>query len=154
MTEFTTNEEKRLLSKKHTPRSSVFMNSLRAFIFGGLICGFCEIIYKFYINLSLFSSDPDKASLSVTLTVILISATLTAIGVFDRIARHAGAGTIVPVSGFSNSITSQAIDSVGEGYILGVGSKIFTVAGPVILYGILAGHLYGLVYYIYLFFAR
>ena len=85
----------------------------------------------------------------MTCFFILIAAVLTGIGVFDRIARIFGAGTLVPVTGFSNAVTSQAIDAVSEGYILGVGSKIFTVAGPVILYGTLSGFIYGIIYYLY-----
>lgn len=154
MTSFSTLSEKKLLSKKHTPRSPLFMNLLRAFFFGGLICGAGETIYGIIIKIEPLGLSEKDASLIVTLIIITVSATLTALGVFDKIARHAGAGTIVPVTGFSNSITSAAIDSRDEGYVLGVGSKIFAVAGPVILYGLLAGHLYGLVYYLYLFFAR
>lgn len=154
MTSFSSLSEKKLLSKKHTPKSPLFMNLLRAFFFGGLICGAGEIIYNILLRISFLSLSEPDASLIVTLIIITISALLTAFGVFDKIARRAGAGTIVPVSGFSNSITSAAIDSRDEGYVLGVGAKIFTVAGPVILYGLLAGHLYGLVYYLYLFFAR
>ena len=82
------------------------------------------------------------------MTVIVIAALLTGFGIFDRIARHAGAGTLVPVSGFSNAVVSQALDAKSEGYVLGVGAKIFTVAGPVILFGISAGVLYGIIYYL------
>ena len=154
MTSYNSLSEKQLLTKKHTPRSPLLLNVLRAFFFGGLICGAGEILYSILLRISYLSLSEKDASLIVTLIIITASATLTALGVFDKIARHAGAGTIVPVSGFSNSITSAAIDSRDEGYVLGVGAKIFTVAGPVILYGLLAGHLYGLVYYLYLFFAR
>lgn len=84
----------------------------------------------------------------VTLTFILIGATLSAIGVYDRIAHIAGAGTLVPVTGFANAITSAALDTRNEGYVLGVGAKIFTVAGPVILYSTVLGMLYGWIYYI------
>jgi stage V sporulation protein AC len=80
--------------------------------------------------------------------VILIASVLTGVGVFDRIARYAGAGTLVPVTGFSNAVTSQAMDAKSEGIILGVGAKIFTVAGPVILFGITSGVVYGVIYFI------
>ena len=82
------------------------------------------------------------------MSIILLAAALTSFGVFDNIARRAGAGTLVPVSGFSNAVVSEAMDSAYEGYVLGVGSKIFTVAGPVILFGIMSGVLYGIIYYL------
>ena len=82
-----------------------------------------------------------------TITVIFIASLLTGLGVFDMIAKHAGAGTLVPVTGFSNAVTSQAMDAKSEGIILGVGAKIFTVAGPVILFGIASGVVYGIVYF-------
>lgn len=84
----------------------------------------------------------------MTVTLIFFSALLTGLGVFDRIARHAGAGTLVPVTGFANAVVSPALDTKSEGLVVGVGSKIFTVAGPVILFGILSGALYGVIYYI------
>ena len=89
---------------------------------------------------------------SVTLAAIAI--VLTAAGVFDNIAKHAGAGTLVPITGFANAVSSPAIDSRSEGFVLGVGTKIFSVAGPVILYGIASGTVYGMIYYIYLNFVR
>ena len=83
----------------------------------------------------------------VTGVLILIAALLTAVGVFDRIARRAGAGTLLPVTGFSNAVVSEAMDASNEGYVLGVGAKIFTVAGPVILFGLLSGVIYGVIYF-------
>jgi stage V sporulation protein AC len=97
----------------------------------------CKINYFLRFNIDYF-----------LLILLLIAAILTAFGCFDRIARFAGAGTLVPVTGFSNAVVSEAMDSRSEGYILGVGSKIYTVAGPVILYGIFSGALYGVVYYL------
>ena len=94
--------------------------------------------------------DKKTAGTLVTVTLIFLAALLTALGIFDKIARHAGAGTLVPVTGFSNAVVSQAMDAKSEGYVLGVGAKIYTVAGPVILYGLLSGTVYGLIYYIYL----
>ena len=85
--------------------------------------------------------------------LVLLAVILTAIGVFDNIAKHAGAGTLVPITGFANSVASPAIDSRAEGFVLGVGAKIFTVAGPVLLYGTLTGTLYGAIYYVYLLIA-
>ena len=96
-------------------------------------------------------SAEDAAAVTST-TLIFISILLTALGVYDRIARFAGAGTLVPITGFANSVASPAIDSHAEGLVLGIGAKIFTVAGPVLLYGTLAGALYGVIYYIYTLF--
>ena len=92
--------------------------------------------------------DEKTCGTLVTVSLILIAAILTGIGIFDKIARHAGAGTLVPVTGFSNAVVSQAMDAKSEGYIMGVGAKIFTVAGPVILYGLLSGVIYGVIYYL------
>ena len=86
----------------------------------------------------------------VTITMIVLAALLTSLGLFDKIARHAGAGTLVPVTGFSNAVVSEAMDAKSEGFILGVGAKIFTVAGPVILYGITSGVVYGVIYYLFI----
>ena len=85
----------------------------------------------------------------VTVTYIVLASLATAFGFFDKIARYGGAGTLVPVTGFSNAVTSSAIDNRSEGYISGVGAKIFTVAGPVILYSTISGTVYGIIYYLY-----
>lgn len=85
----------------------------------------------------------------VTITMIVLAALLTAFGLFDKIARYAGAGTLVPVTGFSNAVVSEAMDAKSEGFILGVGAKIYTVAGPVILFGITSGVVYGVIYYLF-----
>lgn len=135
-------EKKRLL-KKHSLKSPVAKDCFLAFLFGGAICSFGEILYVLFTQ-SLSLGDED-ASLLVTLTLITLAAVLTGFGIFDRIAKHAGAGTLVPVTGFSNAVVSEALDSSSEGVILGVGSKIFTVAGPVILFGLASGVLYGLI---------
>ena len=112
---------------------------------GGYICALGEGLRILYNRLG--ATDKDALTL-VSLTLATVAAVLTLIGVFDKIARHAGAGTLVPITGFSNAVTSEAMDSASEGYILGVGSKIFTVAGPVLLYGITAGVLYGIIYFL------
>jgi stage V sporulation protein AC len=98
----------------------------------------------------LWSLPVEDASALASISLAAIAVTLTAIGVFDNIAKHAGAGTLVPITGFSNAVASPAIDAKSEGFVLGVGAKIFTVAGPVLLYGTLAGVLYGLIYYAYI----
>ena len=141
--------EKKELIKKHSPGSTILKNSLLAFIFGGAICLIGELILGLYINMG---ADEKSASTLVTVTLILIAALLTGLGIFDKIAKHAGAGTLVPVTGFANAVVSEAMDAKNEGYVLGVGAKIFTVAGPVILFGILSGVVYGIIYFLYLTF--
>ena len=138
-------QEKKELIKKHSPGSKFIKNSALAFLFGGTICLLAQLLLNLY---SRFISDEKTAGALVTITVIFIAGLLTALGIFDKIAKHAGAGTLVPVSGFSNAVVSQAMDAKSEGFILGLGAKIFTVAGPVILYGISSGVLYGVIYYI------
>lgn len=137
--------DKKELIKKHSPGSKIFKNSALAFLFGGFICVIGELLS--YAYKSLISDEKISSSL-VTVTMIVIAALLTSLGIFDKIARYAGAGTLVPVTGFSNAVVSQAMDAKSEGYVLGVGAKIFTIAGPVILYGISFGVLYGLIYYL------
>jgi stage V sporulation protein AC len=139
------NEYKKLMIKKHSPKSPLLKNSLLAFFFGGAVCVIGELLKMLYLS---FSVDDRTASVLVTLSLILIAALLTALGIFDKIAKRAGAGTLVPVTGFSNAVVSEALDSRSEGFILGVGSKIYTVAGPVILYGITSGAIYGVIYFI------
>ena len=134
---------KKQLIKLYSPRSRVVRNSFLAFIFGGLISAVGECLYHLYTYLG---ADEKIAPTLVSISLIFLAALLTAIGVFDMIAKHAGAGTLVPITGFSNAITSQAIDAKSEGFVLGVGAKIFTVSGPVILFGIGAGVLYGIIY--------
>jgi stage V sporulation protein AC len=94
-----------------------------------------------------FGFSKDDAGLLAAVSLVFVAIFLTAIGVFDEIAKVAGAGTLVPITGFANAVVSPAIDSKSEGWVLGVGAKIFTVAGPVLLYGILAGAIYGVIYY-------
>lgn len=142
--EIYTKKDKERLIKKHSPRSPIFKDMLLAFLFGGMICALGEALRYLYLYLG---AATENAPVYVSVTVILIGAALTLIGVFDKIARYAGAGTLVPITGFSNAITSQAIDAKSEGIVLGIGSKIFTVSGPVILFGISAGVLYGIIYF-------
>ena len=137
---------KKELIKQHSPGSTLFKNSLLAFIFGGLICTIGELLFILYERLGF---DEKMGGTLVTVTLIFIAGLLTALGIFDKIAKLAGAGTLVPVTGFSNAVVSQAIDAKSEGYILGVGGKIYTVAGPVILFGLLSGAIYGVALYIY-----
>lgn len=139
-------QEKKELIKKHSPRSPILKNSLLSFLFGGFISCFGEVLLLLF---SKVISDEKMSLTLVTVTLIFIGAILTALGVFDKIAKFAGAGTLVPVTGFSNAVVSEAMDAKSEGMVLGVGSKIFNVAGPVIIYGLLSGVIYGVIYYIY-----
>ena len=136
---------KQEIINRYTPKTKVFKNCIFAFLTGGAICTAGELLRRLYLSLEF--EEKDSLTL-VCITLIAVAAVLTAFGVFDRIARFAGAGTLVPITGFSNAVTSQAIDSRSEGFVLGVGSKIFTVAGPVILYGISAGVVYGVIYFV------
>ena len=138
-------EGKKEIIKSFSPKTKVVKNSIIAFISGGLISLAAELLRRFLISVG---TDKKEAVTLVGICFIVLASVLTAIGVFDKIARYTGAGTLVPITGFSNSVTSQAIDAKSEGYVLGVGAKIFTVAGPVILYGISSGVVYGIVYFI------
>ena len=134
------------LAQAHAPHSPIVKNCRNAFLIGGAVCTLAEILRTVYGRLCGMSAD-DAATLT-SVSMIFLAVVLTGVGVFDKIARIAGAGTVVPITGFANAVVSPAIDSRAEGLILGVGAKIFTVAGPVLLYGILAGSIYGVVYYI------
>ena len=133
-------------AKAHAPGSPIAKNCFNAFCVGGLICAMGQGLNDiYYLVLGL---ERDDAGLLASCTLVLAAVILTAFGVFDEIAKMAGAGTLVPITGFANAVVSPAIDSKSEGFILGVGAKIFTIAGPVLLYGILSGAVYGVVYYI------
>ena len=133
-------------AQAHAPKSPTIKNCIKAFLIGGTICLLGEALLQLYGEVFLLSKEDASALTSVSLVFIAIL--LTALGIFDRIAKHAGAGTLVPITGFANAVASLAIDAHSEGLILGVGAKIFTVAGPVLLYGMLAGAIYGVIYYI------
>lgn len=134
----------------HAKRSPIVKNCIFAFLIGGSICLFGEALSMLYSALPFIPSS--QASTLVSITLIFISVLLTGFGLYDKIAKIAGAGTLLPITGFANAVASPAIDARAEGYILGVGAKIFTVSGPVILYGTLAGFIYGIIYWIILLF--
>ncbi len=119
----------------------------KAFIIGGLICTLGEALLNMY---SAYGLSEKNAGTATSITLILISAILTGFGLYDKIAKHGGAGTLVPITGFANSVVAPAIEFKTEGFILGLGAKIFIISGPVILYGTLASVIYGLVYYLFL----
>lgn len=128
-----------------TPKSPIVKDCIKAFIFGGGICCFGEILKTLY---GITSLNEDEIKLAVSATLIVITAILTGAGVFDKIAKHAGAGTAVPITGFANSMVSSAIEFKSEGWILGLGAKMFVLAGPVIVYGCSCASLYGLIYWL------
>ena len=126
-------------------RSPVIKNLFAAFFVGGGISLLGELLFFVYAR---FGVGAEQAGLFVTVTLIALSALLTFLGVFDRIARFAGAGTLLPVTGFANAVVSPAMDNKSEGFVMGVGAKLFVVAGPVLVFGTAAGVLLGIVYYI------
>ena len=133
-------------AKAHAPRSPLLRDCFNAFWIGGSICLIGQILQSVYQSICGFTKE--DAGLLTSVTLILLAVTLTAMGIFDRIAKVAGAGTLVPITGFANAVVSPAIDSHAEGLVLGVGAKIFTVAGPVLLYGTLSGTVFGVIYWI------
>ena len=134
----------RRFAEAHAPASPLLQNTVRAFLVGGGICALGEVLRRLLLRLP--GMNEIHAGTLTSISLILLAALLTGFGVFDNLARFAGAGTLVPITGFANSIVSAAIDSRAEGYVLGVGAKIFTVAGPVLLYGTAAGAIWGVLY--------
>ena len=133
------------MQKRTAPRSNSKVNVPVAFAAGGTICMIGQLLLEGFLRLGL---ERQAASAWVSVTLVACSAILTGFGLYEKLARHAGAGTLVPITGFANAVTSAAIEAKTEGLILGVGTKIFTIAGPVILYGSTAAALYGVLYYL------
>ena len=128
------------------PGSKLFRNCLRAFLIGGAICTLGQFLRNTYS--SLFDLDTEAASLATSITLVFLSALATGLSVYDDLAKFAGAGTLVPITGFANSIVAPAVEYKTEGLILGTAAKMFTIAGPVIVYGVSASVIYGFVYWI------
>lgn len=128
------------MQKRAEPHSNSRVNIPTAFLIGGTICLAGQLLLEGLMRLGM---DTQTASGWVSVTLVAVSAVLTGFGLYERLARHAGAGTLVPITGFANAVTSCAIEAKTEGFILGVGTKIFTIAGPVILYGCAAAAVYG-----------
>ncbi len=141
-----TNEEYSKMTSAATTKSPLAKDCLMAFLFGGGICCFGQVLKTLY---EMTTMSTDEVKVAVTGTLVLITAILTGIGVFDDIAKIAGAGTIVPITGFANSVVSPAIEFSAEGRILGTGAKMSNIAGPVIVYGCGTASLYGLIIYIF-----
>jgi len=133
------------LVQQMAPKSPIWKNCLKAFLIGGLICAIGQGFINLYQALGL---DKEKSSAAASITLVAISALLTGLSLYDNIAKHAGAGTLVPITGFANAVSSAAVEFKTEGFVLGVGAKMFTIAGPVIVYGVSASVVYGLIYWI------
>ena len=140
-----TEKEYARLTEEMSPKSPMWRDCLNAFWIGGLICTVGQLIMAGYLKLGL---DKEAAGTAMSMTLVALSALLTGLSLYDDIAKLGGAGTLVPITGFANAIASPAVEFRTEGFILGVGAKIFTIAGPVILYGISASVVYGIIYWI------
>lgn len=127
-----------------SPPSPIWKDCLLAFLIGGAICLLGQGLMTLYKNLSL---DKEEAGTAASMTLVALSALLTGLSLYDDIAKAAGAGTLVPITGFANAISAPAVEFKTEGFILGVGARMFTIAGPVIVYGLGASVVYGLIYY-------
>jgi len=141
-----TDKEYQKLVDEISPKSPIGKDCLGAFLVGGIICAIGQFFINFYTKLGL---DKDAAGTAASMTLVVISATLTGLSLYDNIAKFAGAGTLVPITGFANSISAPAVEFKTEGFILGVGAKMFTIAGPVIVYGLSASVVYGLIYWLF-----
>ena len=132
-------------AKAHAPKSPLLKDCLRAFLVGGLICAMAEALLHGYLALNM---TEENAKTLVPITLVFLAALLTGLGIFDDIAKFAGAGTLVPITGFANAVAAPAIDDKSEGLVMGVGAKMFTIAEPVIVYGVLTSVIYGVIYWI------
>ena len=128
-----------------SPNSPMGKDCLNAFMVGGIICTIGQFFMNYYTKLGL---GKDEAGTAASMTLVVISAILTGLSLYDNIAKFAGAGTLVPITGFANAIAAPAVEFKTEGFILGVGAKMFTIAGPVIVYGLSASVVYGFIYWI------
>ena len=133
------------MTKKASPPSPKLKDFIWAYIVGGAICVIGQLLTELYKS---FDLSEKVVKMAVPVSIIFLAALLTGLGIFDKIARRAGAGTLVPITGFANAVVSPAIEFKNEGFILGVGAKMFTIAGPVIVYGVSASVVYGLIYWI------
>ena len=140
-----TKKEYAKLVGEMAPKSPVVKDCILAFLVGGLICAIGQGILNAYTALGLEKTDAGTAT---SMTLVALSALLTGLSLYDNLAKHAGAGTLVPITGFANAVSAPAVEFKTEGFILGVGAKMFTIAGPVIVYGVSASVLYGLIYWI------
>jgi stage V sporulation protein AC len=133
------------LVQQMAPKSPIVKDCVNAFWIGGLICTLGQAFINFYTKIGL---EKDMAGTAASMSLVALSALFTGLSLYDDLAKHAGAGTLVPITGFANSIAAPAVEFKTEGFILGVGAKMFTIAGPVIVYGVSASVVYGLIYWI------
>ena len=133
------------LVEEMSPKSPMWKDCLGAFLVGGAICTLGQVFLNWYQNMGL---EQEMAGTAASMSLVALSALLTGLSLYDNIAKHAGAGTLVPITGFANAIAAPAVEFKTEGFVLGVGAKMFTIAGPVIVYGVSASVVYGLIYWI------
>ena len=141
-----TEKEYAQLVQKAAPKSPMGKDCLNAFWIGGLICVLGQILINSYSAAGL---DKDAAATATSITLVTLSALLTGLSLYDNLAKYGGAGTLVPITGFANAIAAPAVEFKTEGFILGVGAKLFTIAGPVIVYGLSASVVYGFIYWLW-----
>ena len=139
------NEEYGELTKRRSHNSKLYKTVPMAFLTGGLICTLGQLLTNLYMMAGI---SKDTASSLTSIALIFLSILFTGLEWYDRIAQHAGAGTLVPITGFANAVASPALEFKSEGYVLGLGAKMFVIAGPVIVYGVSASVVYGIIYYI------
>lgn len=144
-----TEKEYGKLVEELSPKSPMGKDCAGAFVTGGIICAIGQFFINYYTKLGL---DQDAAGTAASMTLVLISAILTGLSLYDNIAKFSGAGTLVPITGFANSIAAPAVEFKTEGMILGTAAKMFTIAGPVIVYGLSASVVYGFIYWIWTIF--
>ena len=138
-------KEYKKFSDRKSPASSIVKDCFLAFLFGGAICTFGQLLFAFYEPLGL---GKELTGSAVSVTLIFLGVLLTGLNIYPKLAKYAGAGTIVPITGFANSVAAPSIEARTEGFVLGVGAKLFTIAGPVIVYGIGASFLAGIWYFV------
>ncbi len=131
---------------KHSVKPKYFKNCIMAFIFGGLICAIGEVIQTIYTDV--FSLPKETSVTLMVITLVFAAALMTGFGVYDKIGQLGGAGTIIPVTGFSNALTSSALEYKEESLILGVGGNMFKLAGTVIVYGVVSAYVFGMIRYL------
>jgi len=141
-----TNKEYSELTKKRSPNTKLPLTLTKAFLIGGTICVIGQGFKDIYLAVGLDKLD---AGALTSMTLIFLSAVLTGLKLYDKMAKHGGAGTLVPITGFANAMVAPALEFRPEGYILGIGAKMFTIAGPVILYGVAASVIYGILLYLF-----
>ena len=141
-----TEQQYKELVESMAPKSPIWKDCLNAFWIGGLICTLGQVFLNWYISLGI---DKDAAGTAASMSLVALSALLTGLSLYDDIAKYGGAGTLVPITGFANAIAAPAIEFKTEGFIMGVGAKLFTIAGPVIVYGVGASVVYGFLYWLW-----